>query len=419
MVSWPGDLASQRLLDTRHLMTSSPRTPGHSGWCLRSFFIRFVALGAVALMLGSLLAIAQPRPERAGAAVTMRLTAAENAHLTRLNDWRQARGLSRLQIDPVTQLYARDWTLAMAGSRTLAHDPNAGDDCRAASSSCSRWAENVGYSSQGESKVFSMFEASSGHNANMRRTNVDRVGIGVFTDSSGTTWVTQRFIACGCTNDGATNAANAERSRFEGFVAALYADFLGRNGSGGEIAGHVDRLVYRGSVAGTIAAFSESNEWLGRLIDGYYQSTLGRPADPAGKQTWMRQYRNGWTPARIAAAFYASSEFYQRSGNTNRKWITAMYQQILHRNPDSKGLDDWTRKADSGMSRTDIAYTFFQSLESRSTRVNGLYQHLLGRNADSTGMSTWTKRLADGRDVRLAATLARSAEYISRADRRF
>lgn len=380
---------------------------------------RAIVAALAALLLGSLFAVVEPRPATASAAVNMTLTRLEQTHLQRLNDWRAGRGLSRLSVDAVTQLDARDWTLSMAKSNNLAHDPHAGAACDAASPNCSRWAENVGYSTSGESSVFTAFVNSSGHRSNMASPHVDRVGIGVYVDGAGRTWITQRFIKCGCTNDTAARNANTERAHFEDFVRALYVDFLSRNGTSAEVRGHVDLLVYRASLPGVISSFSTSNEWLGALIDSYYQSTLGRNADAEGKQNWMNTYRSGWTPARIASAFYASTEFYQRSGNTNRAWITELYRQILGRNPDQQGLEDWKRKADRGVPRRDIAYSFFQSYESRRFRVIGLYDHLLGRFPDSSGMATWTERLENGRDVQLATTLASSAEYRQRATARF
>lgn len=378
---------------------------------------RSLALGLVALLLGGLLALATPSTASAG--TTVRLTALEAAHLDKLNDWRQARGLSRLTVDPITQVHTRQWTHHMAATQTLAHDPGLRNDCMAASSNCSRWAENVGYSTGGHASVFRSFENSSGHRANMATANsqVDRVGIGVFTDGQGRTWVTQRFIKCSCNND--ASGLNAERTRFEGWVAALYADFLGRNGTGSEVAAHVDRIVYDRNIPGTVGAFAGSNEWVSALIESYYQATLGRGADAQGMQNWLNTYRSGWTPARIASAFFASDEFYSRSGGTNRGWITELYRQILGRNPDSAGMQHWKDKADRGVSRLEIAMTFYQSVESRQTRVTDLYQSLLKRNPDGQGLRTWTDTLANGRDVHLAATLARSSEYMQKADARF
>lgn len=377
---------------------------------------RIVAATVAALLLGSLLVVAQPRPDAASAAVSMRLTALETTHLNRLNDWRSARGLSRLEIDPVSQLDARQWTRSMADRRTLAHDPGAGDNCRAASSACRTWAENVGYASGGEAAVLAAFERSGGHRSNMASSAVDRVGIGVFIDGNGTTWVTQRFIGCGCRNDATATAANNDRARLEGYVRALYVDFLQRNPSGGEIATIVDHLVYGTDVVGL---FAGSDEWLGVLIDGYYLSTLGRRADGSGKRYWIDAYRRGASPATIAASFFASDEFFHRSGGNNRAWVSALYREILGRSADGGGLSHWAGLADRGVARTDIAGSFYQSVESRRTRVTGLYQHLLARNPDSAGREYWSGVLNDGHDVRLAATLARSSEYVVRADRRY
>ncbi len=394
-------------------VTSSPRA--------HPLIVRVVAAVAAIALVGPLLAVASiaSTAEPASAGVTMTLTRDEQSALARLNDYRVARGLSRLQIDPVTQLRARAWSVSMASQRRLSHSPNSSADCRAASPSCVRWAENVGYSSNGEASVFSGFLGSSGHAGNMRRTDVDRVGVGVYTDAGGTTWVTQRFIACSCTNDETAIAANATRDADRSFANALSVDFLARSASAAEMSAAADLLAYQMPTDRIVAGFAGSQEWVGRLIDGYYLSTLGRPADAAGRDHWIAVYRSGRTPASIAASFYGSTEFFNRSGATNRGWVDALYREVLGRSTDASGLAHWSGQADRGVSRSSIATAFYQSPESRQTRVTHLYQALLGRSPDSGGLANWSNRLADGRDVQLAVDLAAGVEYRTRATLRY
>ena len=121
------------------------------------------------------------------------------------------------------------------------------------------------------------------------------------------------------------------------------------------------------------------------------------------------------TPADVAAQFYGSQEYFQRAGGTNDAWVTDLYREILLRDPDPSGLENWVRAADNGRSRPDIAADFYGSMESRATRVTGLYQTLLGRNPDRSGLATWTEVLRNGRDIDLATMLASSPEYYQRA----
>ncbi len=372
-----------------------------------------LAIVTAALLIGPVLAvaIATPDPEPAGAAVTMQLTAMETAQLNRLNDWRASQGLPRLQIDPVTELKARGWTWTMGMQGILRHSTTAGADCQAASPNCSLWAENVGYSTAGEASVFAAFLGSSAHAANMRRTDVDRVGIGVYTDARGITWVTQRFIRCACTNDATATAANARRARDQHYAAALYQDLLNRSGSVNEVNAVTDRLTYLAPRAAVVGGFATSDEWIAQLVDQYYQSILDRPVDGSGLRSWVDAYHRGLPPAAIAADLYGSGEFFSDSGGTNRRWVDALYRDIFGRAPDSAGLDHWTSVADDGVSRHAIADALYQSRESRRTRVDGLYEELLNRSPDAAGLDSWVDVLANGQDIQLASALAQSDEY--------
>lgn len=207
--------------------------------------------------------------------------------------------------------------------------------------------------------------------------------------------------------------------REESFITALSRDFLRAFPTPTQL----DQLVAalrsgtpRGEV---VAAFANSDVYLGRLLDTYYLSTLGRPADAAGKLHWLEQLRGGRTPASVAAAFYASTEYFRSSGSNSRAWVTDLYVEILGRQPDAPGLATWLGKAAAGTPRAEIAFAFYQSVESRTKRVTDLYRHLLGRSPDRGGLLHWREVLDDGRDVKLAVELARSPEYQNRSVHRY
>lgn len=384
-------------------------------------FSRALASVLVVLSLASVATVADTPllpTTPAGAATAIRLTPAEQHHLDLLNDWRSRRGLARLAVDPAVQVHAREWTASMAARNTLSHDPTVRDDCFAASSTCSGWGENVGYSSGGDATtasatIFRNFEASAGHAANMASGAWSRVGIGVHRDASGRVWVTQRYATCSCANDAVAVAQNDRYAAFEGYVAALSLDFLGQQPRS-DLAVRAGTLLYGTPLEEVVAGFAYSDAWFAALIDGYYRATLGRPADAEGVRYWISVLRGGTSPAEVAAAFYASDEYFRRAGGTNRDWIRDLYVQILDRQPEKRGLDHWTAIADRGVSRTDVASAFHQSLESRLTRVGALYQDLLGRYPDRHGWAYWADVLRDGHDVRLAMFLASSQEYFQR-----
>jgi hypothetical protein len=205
----------------------------------------------------------------------------------------------------------------------------------------------------------------------------------------------------------------------EAFVQALHVDFLGRPPTDVEVAGRLAELADGRSRADLVRTFAGSDQWIQALVDGYYRSTLGRPADAGGRAHWIKVLRSGVAPATVAADFYASNEYHRRVGGTDQAWIADLYGELLHRRADAGGASYWVGQLASGVPRRQVALAFYQSLESRQTRVTGLYQALLGRDPDPGGRAHWASVLADGHDLRLSVNLATSDEYASRATRRF
>ena len=201
----------------------------------------------------------------------------------------------------------------------------------------------------------------------------------------------------------------------EAFVKALSTDFLDRAASDAEISRLRDRMAAGTDRAVIVQDFAESDEWVSALVAGFYDSTLGREPDAGGLKYWIDEIAGGMTPAAVASRFYASQEYYNRSGGTADGWVTDLYEEILLRAPDGGGLAHWAGMARSGVSPTTIAADFYGSLESRRTRVTALYEALLGRLPDAGGLDHWSERLKNGRDIELAVLLASSTEYYRRA----
>lgn len=202
------------------------------------------------------------------------------------------------------------------------------------------------------------------------------------------------------------------------FVQALHEDFLDRPAEQFEIIAGVGALSTR-TRQSLVHGFATSDEWIRALIDSYYESTLGRPADDAGHRYWTDVLRRGTsTPAAVAAYFYAGDEYYRRAGGTDRAWLSDLYRELLRRAPDAGGIDYWIETMRGGAARADVASWFYGSLESRKVRVRNLYVALLGRTPDASGHAYWAGVLTNGRDIELAEFLASSDEYYRRAGKR-
>lgn len=201
------------------------------------------------------------------------------------------------------------------------------------------------------------------------------------------------------------------------FVVAAYEDFLGRAPTDAErdaAATGLERGTRtRRSVVGELAL---SEEGVNLVVDGLYQDSLGRPADPGGEAYWTDRIRSGGDlVAEVAARLYASDEHFEGPGaGDERTWVEQLYQQILGREADAAGLDHWSARAAAG-DRIGVARAFLGSIESRRLRVHALYQDLLGRRADAGGLEHWAEEIRDDGDLAVAIALAASAEYFQRA----
>lgn len=207
------------------------------------------------------------------------------------------------------------------------------------------------------------------------------------------------------------------------FVKASYVDFLGRQPTAAETQTQ-STAVWTGTTTRTAYLYGLANspEWVAVLVRRMYLDTLGREPDPAGLTTWVDWIRSGrFTVAQAASLFYSSQEFYRGAGQSDLSvWVTQLYAKLLGRAPDPLGLQFWVqRSADPAHGLSGVAGEFYQSLESRLTRVQNLYAVLLGRQPDAGGWTFWADYIATAGDLSLAVGLAASLEYELRAQARF
>lgn len=215
---------------------------------------------------------------------------------------------------------------------------------------------------------------------------------------------------------GVVTTANPDRSVVQSFVSRAYRDFLDRSPTGGELGQWSDR-VQRGQVSRSEFAtgLSRSDEWLSAVVSRFYRDTLRRDPDPGGLANWVGAARGGMPIAQIAAAFYASDEYYRSVGRSDDEtWVRDLYRKLLLRQPDADGVRNWVNALRGGLPRDAAALAFYQSPETLAVRVDTLYRNLLGRPAEPAGVSTWAPFVRGQGDLVLAAALAGSAEYFSR-----
>jgi len=98
-----------------------------------------------------------------------------------------------------------------------------------------------------------------------------------------------------------------------------------------------------------------------------YQAAFNRKPDVAGLGYWIDAIRKGQSLLDVAAAFQSSDEFTGRFGASlsSRQWISLIYDNVLHRQPDSAGLDWWVAALDSGSDKPSTLLGFSESKENK------------------------------------------------------
>jgi autotransporter-associated beta strand protein len=99
------------------------------------------------------------------------------------------------------------------------------------------------------------------------------------------------------------------------------------------------------------------------------------------------------------------------------KFVTALYHDVLHRDPDAGGFTFWTGVLAPGrLNRPQVSLLFLRSEERQGVVVDSFYQQVLGRNADATGRAVWVAALVSGRmnDADVVVAFVTSAEFTNR-----
>lgn len=200
------------------------------------------------------------------------------------------------------------------------------------------------------------------------------------------------------------------------YINAVHQLFLGRAARTSEYT-RWRSTVDSGNREALTRNLANSEEFAGVQIDLLYQEILGRSSDSGGRAYWLDQVRRGLRLDEIASFFYGGPEYFQRNGSTNRKYVEALYRDILGRPADAEGRDFWVSQIEGGDTRSAVAAGFYASIESRRGRVVQQYRLVLNRNPDAAGREYWAEQIRTLGDIVLASFLAASDEYYNRVTR--
>jgi SpoIID/LytB domain protein len=191
------------------------------------------------------------------------------------------------------------------------------------------------------------------------------------------------------------------------YIDRIYTRLVGRVATEAEIARWYEgvRTGDRVSVAKQLVI---SDYFAGKLVDDLYQRALGRAADADGRAYWVAQLAAGARLELLGVLFFGSPEYYGRAGSTGNGFVTALYRDVLGRQPDAGGLAYWQELLTSRKAKAaDVASGFYVSLESRRARVLALHTQLGLPPAGS--IDGEADRLLTVSDLTLAAEIAAAA----------
>jgi hypothetical protein len=162
------------------------------------------------------------------------------------------------------------------------------------------------------------------------------------------------------------------------FVQQLYQNVLGRPADTGGLQFWGNQLASGASRGAIVIGFSQSPEYEDKTLsmggdvhnaEAYrlYVAGLGRAPDADGEAYWSSQLAGGATSTAVAQGFVNSAEFQHSYGALSTSdFVSALYQNVLHRTGDQAGMQYWTNLLGTGTSQASVIVGFADSLENRA-----------------------------------------------------
>jgi hypothetical protein len=116
----------------------------------------------------------------------------------------------------------------------------------------------------------------------------------------------------------------------------------------------------------------------------------------------------------VEALLLGSQEFFNDAGGTNSGFITALYEDLLNRPPDTFGMSAFLGVLNAGASRQAIAAAILSSDEYHQDLIKSIYHQYLRRAADSFGLNAFTQAMHNGlTEEALLTIILGSQEYFA------
>jgi hypothetical protein len=203
----------------------------------------------------------------------------------------------------------------------------------------------------------------------------------------------------------------------QNYVDAVFQQLLGRDPTYAELIHYGSALDDGASRMAVVQQIEATSEYETDEITALYENLLGREPDQAGLNNFVNAMSQGLTIEGVAEAIMSSNEYYQvRGGGTDTGFVTALYQDVLQRAPDSGGLASWTGLLAKGVTRWQVAQGILLSNESERMTVTAAYNQFLNRDPDTAGLAGFVMLERHGMSTTdLYAAILASDEYFQMA----
>jgi hypothetical protein len=87
------------------------------------------------------------------------------------------------------------------------------------------------------------------------------------------------------------------------------------------------------------------------VVQGDYQTYLGRQASGAEVNYWVTAFENGTTNEQVIAGFLGSPEYFNapnKGKGDNSTWVRSVYADLFNRRPAAGELGFWVRILNDG-----------------------------------------------------------------------
>ena len=98
------------------------------------------------------------------------------------------------------------------------------------------------------------------------------------------------------------------------------------------------------------------------FVKRLYQNVLGRDYDTAGLNHWVNQLASGVTGSEVAYSFVFSREFLNRN-LSNSDFVDILYRTLMNRQADAAGRTAWVNRLNGGLPRENVFAGFINSPE--------------------------------------------------------